>query len=248
MYHTSSYFLSLANVANTGLNAITDDILFIQNNHLVPQKDMFLALAIAHAVTLTRARINNPSLRQVAPSQIRPITASLLPGDKPNVAYYLDSPLKMRGLEEIVIEATDSAVGPNNAYCHLFLLDGPIEPVPQGDIITIRATGTTTVVAQAWTTCQLTFDDSLPVGRYVCVGMTFQGATAVAGRAIFDNQIWRPGVVGTTNLSDRPSDYFLQRELGIMGRFQSTSLPRFQALCNAADTAQTVYFDIIKVG
>ena len=250
MFHTCATLRSNDATVNVDNTPVQDSIMLIQNAHFVPQQDMFLLYAYHEGVTELRARITSPTIRQFTPTFIRPINAALLPATLTRPMNLLRSPLRLKALEEFAIESTNSAAGPNVCTTILGLGVGPIQPAPVGDIYTMRGTGTTTVTAQAWSQCAITWADTLPVGRYAVVGLNFWGATAQAGRLIFNDgdQRWRPGCVGGATDVVIEDEMFRNGNLGVWGTFNAWAMPNFEALCNAADTAQTVYMDIMRIG
>ncbi len=247
MHHTCAYFVALANVADTDVPAINDGVIALSNSHFLPQRDYDLLFAAANAVTLTRARIVSPTNRQISLPFIRPINAALLPTTDPNIADYRDMPFRVNALEELAVQATDSAAGPNN--CTVVLgLGTQQQPIPRGNVFTFRGTGTTTVVANAWSLVTITWADILPAGIYAVVGMEAFGTTCIAARLTFDGQYERPGCIGSAAPANRSHFMFQKGGLGVWGSFRSTRMPIVEFLCNAADTAQEVYIDIVKIG
>lgn len=247
MYHTAAYFSSaLANVANTDIPAATDDVLFIQNGHFIPQQDLQIQLASVGAVTLTRARLTSPSIKQVFPDYIRPINTVIPFASQPKCDQLFVRPLTARALEELAVEATDSAAGPNNFYAFLWLTNG-IEPIPPGAVYRFRATSTTTATANAWTTLAYTLESQLIAGQYAVVAIECISTTCLAARLIFDNQYWRPGCVGLNTVAQEWPDYLYRYPLGVMGRFVTTNAPRIQVFCSAADASFEIYLHTIRV-
>jgi len=112
----------------------------------------------------------------------------------------------------------------------------------------MRGAGTTTAAAGVWTQCPITWQDTLPAGIYAVVGLEFVGVTALAARVIFEDQVPRPGCVGSGLLATGSNDIFLGGRLGIWGRFNSNRMPNIEILCNAADTAQTVFLYFSRLG
>jgi len=247
MFHLCAFFKALANVANTDCPAVSDDILTIQNNHFLMPQDLDVLAAYASAVTLTQARINSPTVRQINPDYIRPFSAALLPVSNPPVKKYPPGILRLNAQEEVQIEATDSAAGPNNFYALLWLTTG-ITPAPVGDIHWCRFTSTTTHVASAWTTIAYTLETGLPPGEYAMIASECINTTGIAHRWIFDNQFWRPGFLSQAALASRIDEAAYQYKYGDMGHFRTYSLPRLQVLSNAADTAAEGYMAVVRIG
>lgn len=247
MFHLCAYSLALGTVANTDVPAVSDDILAISNSHFLPQRDYDLTFAAAMAATLNRARIVSPTNRQITLPFIRPIIAAALPPAVPNVADYTRNPFRIRGLEELAIEATsDIAMGTERCNVLVGLSSG-FEPPPRGDVFTLRGTSTTAAVANAWTTLVTTWADILPAGTYACLGLEAIATNQVAARVIFENQVERPGCLGHATVGLKPWLKFQKGELGVWGRFKSTRMPIVQVLNNSTDAVHTVYMDLVRI-
>jgi len=238
---------TVASAADYDLPAIQDNILLIQNSHFVPQQDMYLLYAYASGLLLNKAKLITPTYRQLSPPYIRPVNLALLPVTVTPVADLSQKPLKMRALEEVSYTGTNSAATSGVYTGIIGVSTAPTIQVPPGDVYTIRATGTTTAVVNTWTQCAMTWADSLPNGTYACVGLNAIGATARAARLIFQNQVWRPGCVANTLVSDNPNMMFRYGYLGQWGTFAGNAMPNIEFLCGAADTAQEIYMDFIRI-
>lgn len=247
MHHTLAYMGTVAVSTEYDLPAISDGIVPIQNGHFLPGQDLFLKWAFTGGVLLNKTRIVTPSDRQLSPIYVRPINLALLPATNTPVADYVARPFRLRALEEIQLLGVNSA---NTSGVYTILLSvspNTQESPPIGDIYTIRATGGTTAVVNTWTLVALTWADSLPNGTYACVGLNVIGATARAARLIFQGQVWRPGCVANTLVSDLPSRLMRDSRMGTWGTFSGNSMPQLEILCGAADTAQEVYMDFIRL-
>lgn len=247
MFHLAAFEGSIAATADTDLTAVTDNCLLIQNSHFVPQQDMQVLFAYATAVTLLRAKLVTPTLRQFSPPFIRPIDNAISPTSRTPIADYRNYPLNLKALEEIAVQATDSAAGPNACTAMIGLQTGPMQTAPQGQIITMRGTGTTVQTALAWSQAAITWADTLPAGSYACVGLSGFAATGVAMRLIFDGQFWRPGaIIGATGVII-PNPIFLKGGLGVLGMFTANRMPNIEVFSTSADDAQEVYLDLVRV-
>ena len=248
MHHTVAYMATVATVAETDLTPVNDGIMTIQNGHFLPQQDMYLKYAFAGGLFLNRARIITPSFRVITPPYIRPINLGLLPLTITPVADYIAHPLKLAALEEVEVAGVNSAAT-SGVYTVILGLGVEQQSVaPQGDVFTMRGVGTTTANVNQWTGCAITWSDILPRGLYACVGLVAIGATARAARLIFQGQSWRPGCVANTLVSDYAHQMFRHGKLGMWGQFIGTTLPTIEFLCGAADTAQEVYLDLVRIG
>lgn len=248
MYHTLAYSQSINSAAETDTLPVSDDIFVIQNNHFLPQQDMVGLWATAFGTNITRARLITPSMRQVTPPEIRPLIPALIGGSRNKVARWLRNPPVFRAVEEIELATTNSAGVAQQITGLLSLAPSMPAPVPGGPLFVMRGTGTTTVSANKWTTCPITWSDILPNGTYAVIGLSGFSANGQALRLIFIGQNWRPGALAQTVAGDIEDEIFINGSFGELGRFNTTTLPNVQFLCNAADTAQTVFLYLVKVG
>lgn len=220
----------------------------IQNAHFMPQVDQGILYAYVGAATLNRARFVTPNFRQVTTPWIRPQGTAIVPLDEPNIADYRDNPLRLKALEEFALEAMQTTGGAAVIVGVAGLSKTGIQPAPQGNIFTMRGTGTTTAVAGAWTLATITWQDTLPAGLYACVGLEAVSVTGIAARLVFEEQWDRPGTVCQSLVSGNGHEMFRKGGLGVWGRFNANRMPNIEFLCNAADTAQEVFLDFIRIG
>jgi hypothetical protein len=248
VHHTIAWRLSSADATATDLTPVTDAIMVIQNGHFLPQVNYSMLYAYAGAASINRARFISPAFRQLSTPWIRPVNAAIAPTDEVNIADYRLNPLLIRGLEELQLEGTQTSGGAAVIVGVAGITKQGLGPSPQGDIITMRGTGTTTQTAGGWTVCAITWQDTLPTGMYACVGCEFVAATGVAGRLVFEDQVERPGGLAQTLATGNGPLMFRKGGLGIWGRFSGNRMPNVEMLSNAADTAQEIYLDLVRVG
>jgi hypothetical protein len=245
-FHLAANFVAITDAVNMDVPALNDDVLLRQNSHHVPDRDVPLIASYAGAVTLLRTRYNSPKIRQVTPSYVSPVNTTLLPGTRPGVADFRARPFILRAQEEIVIESTDSAAGPNNHYVLSWYDFGRIE-APLGDVYGLRGTSTTAGVASTWTTADVTWENTLPAGRYAVIGGQLISATNVAWSLIFYDQMPRPGGLGQAAAGLYPWEPQLNGGLGVWGWFTTITLPRLRILDNATGNAHTIILQVIRV-
>jgi hypothetical protein len=248
MYHTIGFTASVNGVTNGLLTALQDDIIprsTTSGAYILPE-DMMLFGAYAQGPNLLRARFASASLRQVNQPFIRPVNAVSQPPANVIMQTFLDQPWRIKANEEFNIEVTDSGGGATQVSVVLFL--GPtLDQIPAGDIITARATSTSTAGVRAWTTLNYTMDQTLPPGRFALVGSECISTTGIAHRWIVPNQYYRPGMLSTTTNLLAPNWVTNTRQFGVMGSFLNTVLPQVQVFCNAADAAFELYLQLIKL-
>lgn len=254
MHHIVVYRASIADSTLAELTAQTDQILAIQNSHIFPPRDLPLIFAWAGSANLQRWRINTPKLRQVVIPVMPGMDQAALPPDLPFINRLWMNPLVLRREEEIAVEAFQTAGVAQVVIAVLAFLyeqdQGAMhpQPAPIGDTYTLRATGTTTLTANAWSDVALTYDQQLPAGRYAVVGGACDSTNLIAWRLILDNQFPRPGGLGRANHGLEPFREQLMGGLGKWGEFTTVSLPRLQCYATVADTAEELWLQVVKIG
>lgn len=250
MFHCAAYTMAAPFGATNDIPALADDILYIQNNHFLPQNDMFLLAAATLGASVTRSSLKSPKLNQITPQYIRPHIRAALPPANPNVSQWFKTPFKLNGQEEIANSVTNDLGAATERENTIILLStqAQTDDPPQGDSFVARFTSTTAATANAWSSISATYDQQIPVGTYKVQWAELQSTNIIAFRTIFDNQYWRPGFLGISALGNRLPDWYYRGELGTWGLFRTTSLPRWQVLCNAADAAFEGYVKFIRTG
>lgn len=248
LFHTVAWRESIADIVANDITPVPDTLMAIQNGHFMPQVNSNILFAYAGAAGITDARLISPSLRSFTTPRIRPVNLAIVPVDEPNMADYHDNPLTVKGLEELEMEISQTTGGAAVVVAVAGIAKVPMQPAPQGNVYTMRGVGTTTVTAGAWSQAVITWSDTLPTGTYACVGFEAVGVTCVAGRLIFDEQWERPGCLGQSLVSGNGPALFRKGRLGVYGRFNANRMPNVEMLCNAADTAQTVFLDFVRIG
>lgn len=246
MHHLSAFSASIATGVETDLAAVQDGILTIQNGHFLPPQDLQIWFAAAMATNVQRARFNSGTLRIPTTPYIRPITAALIPNDPVRFANYQANPLTARMQEELAVLAFQNAAGAQRVTVPIGF-GIKYMPAPVGNIFSMRGTSTTAVVANTWTQCAVTWQDTIAQGTYAVIGLDHQSANGQCARLIILNQYWRPGAISMPGIADRGDEYFRRGAMGEWGRFVSNYLPIPEVLCNAADAAHEFYLYFVRV-
>lgn len=241
--------------AFVNIAALQDDRLFTQGDDIrvPPLNQVVGVMGGADGVVAPRIRLTSPTLTARTRYEVSPLNsqdAAAVEPDSP--AKYSDlatTPLVL-GVDEILqAELNSNPAAVQIQWAFLWFADAPVVPVQSQTMYTVRGTGTTTAVANTWTSADITLDDNLVPGDYQVVGLRAEGATLVAARFIFRTaDQWRPGSIGTDSILDIIPDRFRNGQMGVWGRFPFTQLPAVEILCMAADTAQTVHWDLIRTG
>ncbi len=135
------------------------------------------------------------------------------------------------------------------AYLLISFTDGPVQPPPPGRIFTAHATASVTLTAGAFTTVSFAFDQALPAGMYALVGCRVYSATAVVFKMIpAMGPLWQPGGIGVQAYDGLEPP---KQRLGGWGTwltFQQNVPPSVNLFATAADTAEEMWMDLVKVG
>lgn len=233
------------------LSGVADVVMQVRDSALIvpskPRPLNVLLTANAFGVTMVRAQIMPRFLAQYGSYEIKPI-ANAFAGSgaqTPNHAFD-DDPFPLEVGEELPVQAAQAAAGNEQEYIGLLFADAKPTRV-KGSFMTIRLTGTTTLVPKTWSACPLVFDLGLPKGNYACVGARVEGASPLYFRFIQSDDISRPG--GIAHQSALALDHPNQRHgaRGVWFTFDYLTPPTLEVFATAADTAQTVLLDIAKI-
>lgn len=229
------------------LAAIPDPSMRIEgNNIIVPAQVNALIATWANGVNLDRAQLQSPSLRRILNYEISPIAIS---ASNPSPTPFIDkraTPIILDPDEALSCVAAESGAGATRQNVFVALAPAAIAPVV-GDIRSVRVTASTTLGTFGWTNASLTFDQSLPAGRYQLVGGRFRSAGLLAWRAVFVGGMWRPGAPGfTTDALVDPLEFRLGN-MGVWGEFDHNLPPTIDFFSTSADTSEVGVLDLIKI-
>ena len=212
-FHTAAFTGTVAASSETELTPISDGILAIANSRFFPQRNMQLLYTGATCTDLQRARWRTPKFRQITTPYIRPFDDSGVFASDTEIADYTRNPLVFAALEEIELLMFQDNASTQEGYTVVGMTESSV-PAPSGDIYTLRGTHSTTLAAANWTNTEMTWQDSLPAGRYSVVGMMYFGATAKAARLIMDQEFFRPGCCGWADPQHQTDQIFRYGRLG----------------------------------
>lgn len=236
----SATLIEVAAVPDQHVVTSADDI-------IVPEFASKVGMVCGLGSDITQAQLSSPSLRKQLLLDIVPLNDGAdEPTSPQTIMDFTDRLIQLTPAEGLRYLQAEDAVGADAMYGGVFLFDS-IEAVPAGEIFTVRATGSTTVTANAWSLCPLTLSQQLAAGRYAIVGARFEGATCVFGRLVIPGSAHRPGALGTDTWGDLAYPKFRHGGLGKWGEFDHTYPPQAEMLCTAGDTAQVVWLDLIKI-
>jgi hypothetical protein len=247
-FHLALYNSNATQNVDTDLAAVSDNILTIVNGHFLPQRPCELLFSAAASTNLARARVETPTLRQLARPFIRPVSGAVGWGYPQRIDDMRDVAVQLRATEEIQMYGFQTGAAAEQVFGAIGLGFGGYSR-PAGSVSTMRGTSTTAAGVRSWTQLgSISWTDTLPQGVYAVVGLEVQSATAIAARVIFEQQSLRPGSLSIQSLGTGVDEMFRNGGMGEWGRFNSYALPNIEVFCNAADAAHEIYLDLIKVG
>ena len=242
-------FLAAQSAALQLMAAISDGIVITRDSALVcPSKPAVLNKIIAaemFGANMLRAQLQVPSIRRYGNYEIKPIAnAHAAGGAQTPILDLRTDPILLEVGEECPVYITQNNAGTQQEFGGILLAD-ELKPIDTPKCESLRATGTTTLVAAAWTQVPLTFDTALPANGFTVIGARCEGASPILFRFVNQESVFRPGGFGNTG--PLALDFPGQRRGG-WGRwfhFDYTNPPTLEVLASAADTAQTLLLDVI---
>lgn len=233
--------------ALTAITPIPDPTVAVISNDIripVELPNMIGAFAAINSAAATlRAQIVTPSLRAIFPYDIGGIQQGLTSSNLIPMAQSWYNPVPLVGLEPMDAFFQNGAAVVNRAF--VWLADGAIKPTT-GKMYTVRATASATLVTASWVNSGgLVFASTLPTGHYQVVGFRSWSANQVAARIFFVGYPWRPGVPAQSAEVGVEWPIFRWGNMGVFGEFNNTVPPTVDFM-GITDTAETLYFDLIK--
>jgi hypothetical protein len=246
MFHLAGFTESQDSATLVNVAALADQSLQVQGDDLIVPDDLpFLLGYYAVGPNVTRAQLVSPSMRATWAEEVSAIDVAAIPNSPYNWAFLSDAAIPLNPDEALNALAAEDNAAAARATILVWLCDQPPQPLIGMEIRTVRVTGTTTLIANAWTNGTLTFADTLPSGRYALVGARMRSTNLQAFRFNFKGGMYRPGAIGCQVPSDLEDPIFRRGRLGVWGEFQHNTPPSVDFLANAADTAQTGELDLV---
>ena len=218
------------------------------NKYLCPFDCQVVAAHVLND-TITRARLNYPSYRNLGLPEIFPLTALAEPSANFAICKYgLNGPRIRKG-EEFGVDSSNGASTVDTVHAGVWLMDA-FTPIPPGRRFTVRGTAAQTLVASAWTSASIALDQTLPFGRYAVIGMRVTCNDGVLARLAFPGQpMYRPGChVGETIAIDDYRQSFRAGEFGMLGVFEQTAPPQLEILGGTAGAeTPAVILDLVDL-
>jgi len=226
------------------------DVAFIPDQHVSYEGDKLHCPALnqilgltALGATITQARLISPSLKLPAYIDIAPLHVAAEPVSPAYILDNFESPIPLVVTENVGAQVAEGATGAEYETVLAWLGDGPVTPAKL-PFRTVRATGSTTLSAYAWTPVTITLSQDLAPGNYNILGLKAISTGAIAARFVIPNYQWRPGVLACDNIGDIDVQRFRFGNAGIMGVLNVPQLPQIEMLSVSADTSETFYIDL----
>lgn len=255
--HLIAWFESQDSASLVKVNSLADTSITPEgvDGYQIPATTPEIWAGAALGSDMTRARFTAPSLER------RRATTDLFPLSDAAEAFNLAHPqiwIPKRAIpldpgEVLSFNAAEDGAGAQSCYGLAWLkAAGELPAMPPGEIFQVRATAAKTLVIDIWNTVDFTLEQELPAGRYACVGFIPMGVSVIAARLVIPGQGHRPGMPGLIGAEEGVSlnanfTIFDKLMYYNMGEFSNTALPQLEYLATATDSAQTVYFLLVKV-
>jgi hypothetical protein len=237
---SSGALVNVAALADQHITTQGDDV-------VVPDWANKLAGVCAIGATISQAQMTSPSMRAESLLDVAPVSVGAEPVFPLAYVDLWDKPRTLEPGEGLQALVAETAAGAEQETV-LAWLQGDVAAAPDGVVETIRCTATATLTALAWSLATLVLSQSLRAGRYAIVGMRAQSAGLLAARLVIPGSQFRPGVIGTDAAGDQPPMKFRRGDMGqSWGEFEHRFVPQVEFLSVSADTAETVWLDVVKV-
>lgn len=233
--------------AYTNLTPLPDPIATVSGNLLYVGALNNLLGAFVMGANFQRAKLESPSLLNIAPFMITPQISSALPTATMEVGLQASDPVALVTNEAIQAYAFPALSGSASDTLGIIALgDGAVAPVT-GKIIHARATVTTPATANTWGNASITFDTVLPAGSYQLVGTRVEGSHVRAFRVVFQgNSNFRPGSLAALGTNGVDVDGARNGGWGVWGTFDQFTPPSFDLITDGTSETASIYLDLIK--
>lgn len=236
MHHLLAWSGSVAqNAALATLPTIVDQVIPVfSNNTYSPEQTNRLLRMYAMGDSISRVQIDSPLLRPIGPPEIMPIDAAVEPSTLPPINFYDRNALVWLKNDPLSLKVSRAGAGAAVCYGLAWIAPTPQEKIT-GPTFAVRATfASTTLTVSTWVPQTLSFDQSLPPGRYKIVGMAAECGDLFAARLVLSTQVMRPGCLAQDAAGQFDWDDFRRGNFGDYGEFESYSPPTVELLGHTA--------------
>jgi len=208
---------------------------------------LFGAYAATGGTVEGAAYLSAPSLLRVSRYDIYPCQEGIKPSGDESIRLHPLSPLVLAKYEPTECRLKSDPAAAEVHTVLMFLAEGPLAPVT-GEIHPVKFTAAITETVGAWKAGDISFDTTLPVGKYRCVGAMIWGTSGVAFRFIPKGFAVRPGFISSSSEGNHGNPLQRYGGLGVWFEFDSLAPPQLEWLAVATSgTAQTGVMDLLKV-
>jgi len=217
------------------------------DNIIVPGWAPNLMAAYAWGVDITQAQLASPSLRTLANLDLSPIDSFDEPTSDPPFHDWFDRPIPLEPTEALTFYGAEDNAAAGDMACFAWLGDA-ITPIPTGREFTVRGSATITALTiDVWNNRSFTFSQTLPAGRYACVGARAETAGLRAFRFVPVGAFHRPGAIGFDTYQDLDPARFRHGKAGVWFEFEHDQPPTIDLNSLSADTALSLWMDLIQI-
>lgn len=251
MFHLALYDAAIAVSATlTQVAAIADPIIAPSGSGFLvpPTISQIMRLAGVGAI-LNRFQMTSASIRKYAPFECYPVNLATSISSPARALHFESNPIPLAVNEELDAFVSNSSATSTHTTVAVWFCDGPITPVKSGRPFSLHWTASATLVANAWTSTAITFDNAPPSGTFAIVGSRCSSAGALFHRWIQrGGSPYRPGTFAQQALGDYGLDMDRYGGLGTWMTFANTTPPQVEIFSRSADTSEEGILDLIQVG
>lgn len=245
-FTTVAFYESANNATLDYISALSDEHVTVSGNDITVPDLNQVVLVAGLQDAIQYARIETPSLRRMWLEDIFPLThAYTFTAADEQIADYKENPLPLVTAEKLNFLMQHAAGAADYMVGLVWLADGALTPVT-GEIHTIRASVDTAPTAYEWSASTLSFEQTLPAGRYQVVGGTWEDANGIAARLLFVGYSWRPAFIALDKTADQFAQLFRRGNIGVFGEFEFDQPPQVELLSTGTTTGD-IYLDLIQV-
>jgi len=200
----------------------------------------------AYGADLTLARLVSPSLRKLANPDISPLDKADEPTSIPPFHDLFDRPVPLEVSEALVFQGAEDNAAAGDMACFAWL-GTEMTPAPDGKIFTVRSTQVIAALTiDVWNNRAFTLDQTIPAGRYACVGARAQGAGLRAFRFVPVGETHRPGALGFDADGDIAPPRFRNGKAGTWFEFEHNAPPTIDLMSLSTDAAVNIWLDLVQ--
>lgn len=246
-FTTVAFYQSQDSAALVNVNGVPDAHVRVSGADIIVPADLpNIGGFFAGGPNITGGRFVSPVLRKSLNLDVSPLDAAIIGPTAEGIIHdYWDHPIKLAGRDILNFMASEGGAGATACQAVVFLMD-QLDPVPDGVLSTLQLTGSTTLVANQWTSVTLTPAQNLAPGNYGIVGMRAASTNCRAARLVIPGSYWRPGCPGVAAITSALGfGRYRHGYTGLWGMFAHDQPPTAEFLSNVADTAETVWLDVV---